>query len=113
MDVVAVFQNNDWPKSRRLFNVATGATMLLTFFVLFLLVGMIGVFNPQYGFSLWQKVAIVIGMLVSFPLCVWVQGRMTFWEICLDAYERKHGLNAEYHAFVDEMKRLGKWPRHF
>ncbi|WJJ54946.1 hypothetical protein [Xanthomonas phage RTH11] len=113
MDRLERLEKSKWAKNRKWFNVCSFAMVLhgcLTFGSVFMLYAL---FVPRYGFEPWEQVLWTVVAFLNLGLCKWGQWRHVTWEIYLDAHERRNGLNADYHEFVDDMKRLGKWPRSY
>lgn len=103
------FQQRPWAQKRWTFNVGTALVMIHCIVSLAPLVGMY--YSQKAGHSAWSLAWWTALFLVNLYLCVRAQWYMRFWEAMLDAYEKRHGLNTDYHKFVDDMKRQGKWPR--
>lgn len=113
MDSHDRFMASKWMKNRKWFTFA-GFMMVvhagLTFASIILVYTL---FEPRYGFELWEQIVWTFVSVLNAVLCKWGQHKHVTWEIYLDGYERHYGLNSDYHEFVDDMKRQGKWPRSY
>lgn len=103
------FQQRPWAKKRWTYNVGTALVIIYCFASLAPMFGLY--FAEKHGHGGWILALWLVGFFVNLYLCVKAQWYMLFWEVMLDAYEKRNGLNTDYHEFVDDMKRQGKWPR--
>ncbi len=105
----AKFQRRTWSKKRWAYGVGM---VLVTLHCVSCFVPIIAMYEAEKaGFGWIGLTAGFVAFFVNLVLCVRAQWYMRMWEMMLDGYERRHGLNTEYHEFVDDMKRQGKWPR--
>lgn len=111
MDSYEKFAASKWKTNRKWFNFCEAMLVfysMLTFGSIFIAIAL---YEPRYGFAVWEQVLWTLVIIANLPFCKWLQIQCEIWEIYLESYERKNGLNTDYLQWKDQMIREGKLPR--
>jgi len=106
------FAASKWLTNRKWFRFCEALVVIysmLTFGSIFILYSL---YVPQYEFKTWEQILWTLVIIANVPFCKWLQIHCQIWEIYLDAYERKNGLNTDYLQWKDQMIREGKLRRY-
>lgn len=97
--------NRRGAKSRTLFVIATALMVVysgLTMGSIFLVYAL---YEPQYGFALWEKVVWTVAVVTNLPLCKYGQTLHTRWSAALERYERDNNIDPEWYELLDADRR--------